>query len=191
MEPPLWAGILAGASFLPWVIVLRNQMQTLQGSYWMQFTGVGCCHAALRKSLHATRQCRDPDPAHAGMFRMAGHCLLYAILHRSENLGSFLWLAFLPLPGRPGFVDLQPILHYRPTDRDSPFFIYLLAMPSKPFSKGMRSDGVPVPLCGDFHCATDHDLGCEHIFYARVNKTSGASIALTYIQEHWQPGDVI
>ena len=192
-EPPLWAGILAGASFLPWVIVLRNQMQTLQGSYWMQFTGVGMLPRVLFENLFMPpANAVIQIPLMLACFAWLAIALLYAILHRSENLGSILWLAFLPF-ALAVLVSLiwQPILHYRPLIGISPFLYILLAMPVEALFQGNEVRWRTVLYAAIFIVPLIMISDVSIYVYARVNKTSGASIALTYIQEHWQPGDVI
>jgi hypothetical protein len=122
---------LAGLAFLPWVIVLQNQMHTLSGNYWMQLTGVGMLPRVLFEILfmppgNAVTQI----PLMLACFTWVVGALLYASLHRPNNLGSIVWLAFLPF-ALAILVSLvwQPVLHYRPLIGISPFLYILLALP--------------------------------------------------------------
>jgi hypothetical protein len=199
------AGALAGLAFLPWAIVLQGQMHNIQGQYWMQLTGMGMLPRVLFVNLfmppgNAVIQI----PLMLVCFAWIFAALLYALLHRSENLGTLLWLAFLPF-GLAILVSLvwQPVLHYRPLIGISPFLYILLAGPvdqlffqfarsSKFYLYGFHGINlrkallaaifiIPLLLVSD---------GSMYI-YARENKTSDAIIALSYIQAHWQPGDII
>jgi hypothetical protein len=118
--------------------------------------------------------------------------LLYAILHRPENLGSILWLAFLPF-ALAVLVSLiwQPVLHYRPLIGISPFLYILLAGPVEAIFQGNRIRWRTVLYAAIFIVPLILISDVSVYVYARENKTSGASIALAYIQAYWQPGDVI
>jgi hypothetical protein len=127
--------------------------------------------------------------------------LLYAFLHRSKNLGTVLWMAFLPF-ALAVLVSLvwQPVLHYRPLIGISPFLYILLAWPvnglfeiryaiyEKPrFRMNLRRMLFAATFILPLLLVSDVSM----FVYARENKTSSASVALAYIQAHWQPGDII
>ena len=204
----LLAGVLAGLVFLPWAIVLQNQMHTLSGNYWMQLTGVGMLPRVLFEILfmppgNAVTQI----PLMLACFAWVVGALLYAILHRPNNLGSILWLAFLPF-ALAILVSLvwQPVLHYRPLIGISPFLYILLALPVETL---FWEYSLPNPRLPNFSGRyTGLDLrrvllaaiflvplllvtdGSMYV-YARQNKSSGATRAVAYIQAHWQPGDIV
>ena len=184
---------LAGLAFLPWVTVLQNQMQTLQGSYWMQLTGVGMLPRVLFENLFMPpSNAVIQIPLMLACFAWLAGALLYAFLHRSENLGSILWLAFLPFV-LAVLVSLvwQPVLHYRPLIGISPFLYILLAGPVEAIFQGNRIRWRNVLYAAIFIVPLILISDVSMYVYARENKTSGASIALAYIQAHWQPGDMI
>ena len=185
---------LAGMAFTPWVMVLARQMHTLQGSYWMQLTGVGMTLRTLFENLFMPpANAVTQIPLMLVCYAWLSVAILYAILHRPANLGSVLWLAFLPF-ALAILVSLvwQPVLHYRPLIGISPFLYILLAVPVE----GLFAFGeflirrralfaaifmIPLVLVPDL----------SMYVYARDNKTSGATLALAYIQAHWQPGDIV
>jgi mannosyltransferase len=184
---------LAGLSFLPWLDVLINQMHNLHGTYWMQFTGPGMVLRILFENLtmppaNAVTQI----PLMLACFAWLAVALIYAFRQRLENRGIILWLAFLPF-ALAILVSLvwQPILHYRPLIGISPFLYILLALPVEAcFNENRLNRNVClfasvflIPLL----LVTDMSM----YLFAAPNKRSGASVALTYIQAHWQPGDII
>jgi hypothetical protein len=190
---------LAGLAFLPWMIILKNQMHTLSGTYWMQLTGVGMLPRVLFENLYM-------PPANAVMqiplmlvcFAWLIGALIYAVLHRPNNLGSVLWLAFLPF-GLAVLVSLvwQPVLHYRPLIGISPFLYILLAWPVEGLFVKLNHytyvwfNRRAALVCAIFIIPLILVPDASMYVYTRENKTSSATKALTYIQAHWQPGDII
>jgi hypothetical protein len=199
---------LAGLAFTPWVIVLQAQMHNLSGSYWMQLTGPGMLPRVLFENLFMPpANAVTQIPLMLACFAWLFGALLYNLLHRFENLGSIVWLAFLPF-GLALLVSLvwQPILHYRPLIAISPFLYILLAGPVEAlFWKFSLPSQPPHNYISHFSGLIWGRVLFAAIFllplilvtdvsiyaFARGNKTSGALISLGYIQEHWQPGDIV
>jgi uncharacterized membrane protein len=187
------AGALAALAFLPWMIVLQNQMQTLQGSYWMQLTGPGMPVRVLFENLFMPpANAVTQIPLMLVCFAWLTGALLCGILHRPANLGSLLWLAFLPF-GLALVVSLvwQPVLHYRPLIGISPFLYILLAGPAELLFSANKLRLRPLLFAAIFLIPLILIPDLSMYVYARENKTSGASLALAYIQVHWQSGDIV
>ena len=184
---------LAGLSFLPWVVVLQNQMHNLQGNYWMQLTGPGMLLRVLFENLimppaNAVTQI----PLMLVCFAWLFGALLYAILHRPENLGTILWLAFLPFALACIFSLIwQPVLHYRPLIGISPFLYILLAFPVELCFHGNTFQWRSALFAAIFIISLILVPDASMYVYMRANKTSSFSAGLAYIQEHWQPGDIV
>ena len=202
----------AGMVFVPWGLVMQIQMHALTGSYWMQLTGPGMLPRVLFENLfmppaNAVAQI----PLMLVCFAWLAVALIYAFRHRIENLGSILWLAFLPF-ALAVLVSLvwQPILHYRPLIGISPFLYILLALPVEalfdwPAYVNQAATFPPLVFIDSVGVLIIRKTLFVAIFlvplilvpdaslyvFARANKTSGASIALTYVQAHWQPGDIV
>jgi hypothetical protein len=196
--------MLAGLLFLPWLFVLLKQMHTISGSYWMQFTGVGMALRVLFENLLMPPQNAVIQiPLMLVCFAWLIGALIYVILHRPNNLGSILWLAFLPF-GLAILVSLlwQPVLHYRPLIGISPFLYILLAVPVEALfeplfnwdltpSKNKRLDIRKALFAAIFILPLILVPDGSMFIYLRDNKTPSEASALQYIQTHWHPGDII
>ena len=184
---------LAGFTFLPWVVVLQNQMHNLSGNYWMQLTGPGMPVRVLFENLFMPpANAVTQIPLMLVCFAWLIGALIYAVLHRPDNLGSILWLAFLPF-GLAILFSLvwQPVLHYRPLIGISSFLYILLALPVQALYQTnrirLRRSLIAAIFIVPLLLVTD---GSQYA-YARSNKLDGTLNALAYVEAYWQPGDIV
>jgi hypothetical protein len=213
------AGALAGAVYLPWLLVLRSQMDNIQGSYWMQMTGPGMPLRVLFEVLfmpqgNAVLQIPLMLAGYGWLFA----ALLYALLHRTDNLATTCWMAFLPF-GLAVLVSMiwQPVLHYRPLIAISPFLYLLLARPIDSLMDKVEGSYPYLTVGKDGHAICKDRLFsyyepnwrktlyaaifilplilvCDVMLYAYAvqNKTmDGSQPYMVYIRQHWQPGDIV
>jgi uncharacterized membrane protein len=213
IDTPIWKfwdllcfpTLCAFTAFSPWIVVLANQMHNLQSGYWMQLTGVGQLPRVLFENLFMPpANAVTQIPLMLVCFAWLTIALIYAFRHRIDNLGSILCLAFVPF-ALAVLISLvwQPILHYRPLIGISPFLYILLAWPvddllwqfarsSKFYVYGFHGVNIPKTLLvAIFIIPLILVSDVSMYVYAAPNKTSGATVALAYIQAHWQPGDII
>jgi hypothetical protein len=194
-HPDCWALTFAIFAFTPWALVMFTQMHTLSGNYWMQLTGVGMLPRVLFENLFMPpANAVTQIPLMLGSFAWLIVALIYATRHywNNNDIGEIAILAFLPF-ALAVLVSLvwQPVLHYRPLIGISPFLYILLALPVEACFHG-NSLKLRTALCAaiviiPLILVPDASL----YLFARANKTSGASIALAYIQSRWQPGDIV
>ena len=184
---------LAGLSFLPWALVMRSQMTTLEGGYWMQLTGPGMLLRMLFENLfmppaNAVAQI----PLMLGCFAWLAMALIYAIRKPLKRIGIIYLMAFLPF-ALALLVSLvwQPILHYRPLIGISPFLYILLAAPVQALFDGKRFKLAQALYAMIFIFPLIFVCDGQILLYMRMNKTPSADAEMAYIQAHWQPGDII
>jgi hypothetical protein len=187
-------GLLAGLTYLPWLIILNGQMDNIHGTYWMQMTSAGTPLRMLFEVLfmpqgNAVLQIPLMLAGYGWLFV----ALLYALRNRTANRFAILWMAFLPF-GLSILVSLfwQPVMHYRPLIGTAPFLYILLAGPVEALfgesglhlRKTLYAAIFILPLI----------LVCDVMLYlfAIENKTmDGALPYQTYIRQHWQAGDIV
>jgi hypothetical protein len=188
-----WANVFAAFLFLPWLSVLLNQMHNLQGTYWMQLTGVGQLPRVLFENLYMPpANAVTQIPLMLVCFAWLAIALIYAFRHRSDNLSSIVCMAFVPF-ALAVLVSLvwQPILHYRPLIGISPFLYILLAGPVEVLFQADRLKWPFALFAAIFLIPLILVTDVSMYLFAAPNKRSGATVALEYIQAHWQPGDII
>lgn len=187
--PILRACAAAGVCFLPWVIaVMVPQMGLIHGSYWMQLTGPGMAVRVVFQSI----------------FMTGGNAMIYLPL----MLGGFAWLsaglvhafgnwtkgrlAVLLAASLPVFFALlasllwQPMLHYRPLTAASPFWAILMAGPAEWLTDRRRW------LYAALFALPALILSNGSI-YANLNKTKTSTVTplMEYVEQHYQPGDIV
>jgi hypothetical protein len=200
----LLAAGLAGLAYLPWVNVLVGQMRNIQGTYWMQMTDVGAPALTLFNMLFmmlSSNAVIQIPILLVGFAWLFGSLLLVifgkhhrpASAARTNYLLTVCIMAFLPLALAVLTSAIwQPVLHYRPLIASTPFLYLLMAEPVE-----LLFDASGRFLCRRAIYAACFILPviliCDISIYAysSYSKDDGSRLDLAYIQQHWQPGDVV
>lgn len=211
----LIAGALACLAFLPWLLILRGQMDNISDNYWMRMTTAGLPLLILFRVVFMPQGIAPLQiPLMLVCFAWLTISAIMLIRDRQWKLWYIAALAFVPLIIASVASWLwQPILHYRPLIGSTPFLYILLAYPvTALFLEVPRLDAVQRFTLRGYIT----QLYCRKIrinaalfaaiflvpallisilgiyLYATDNKTNDASAdMLAYLRENWQPGDII
>jgi len=180
---------LAGLIWLPWGVVMLNQMRHLnQAGYWIQPVSVGRVLGSIQKMFFTFALPNEQTLATMIMLG-AGLVILVAYLIRSRDQ-SKQWISLVIMAGVPLLLAVlvswlyRPILLYRPLMGSLPFWLILATMTILSLNKSGRilSAALLIPLLTwgvfGFHV------------YNLQNKAS-SDFWIQGIRADWQPGSVV
>jgi hypothetical protein len=190
------SGILAGMAYLPWAIVITNQMTEIEGRYWIMDAGPGAVLGALYKLFWASSMMSEGTLGSYFVTFVALILGFWALLGAKRTT----WWIVMGMALAPLFaawtVSLlwQPVLLFRPLIGIAPFLYLMVAWPVEWINPQTRNRAaalytacfiLPVFLLG---------IGG---YYANIADMKGEGAVspmldtLATIRENWQAGDVL
>jgi hypothetical protein len=202
----LQAAGTAGLLFLPWVIVISNQMTEISGRYWIMDISAGAVLGSIYKQFWASSMLA---PGVAGSYVVTFVLLIIGVYALTREKIKAWWtvivMALMPLSlAWLASVLWQPLLLFRPLIGISPFLYLIVSWPVmqlgevsyEPWEKpALRLKQKPALFVSCF-IAPLLILGVGG-YYQNVADMKGEGAVspllntLAYVREHWQPGDVI
>lgn len=189
---------LSFIAFIPWALVVMDQMSTISGRYWIQEQSIGDAINIVYKLFWGSSM---PSFALLSAFMMTFMALSVGLLHmaheRHEANGAIMVMAFGPLLlAWLASVVWQPILLHRPLIGSAPF-LYLIAAWSfgRLFEREQIKSWREVAIAGALVVPVLVSGLGGYFKNIPDMKSDGAvsplADALEYVRAHWQPGDVI
>jgi hypothetical protein len=171
--------------FLPWAIVLATQMQTVSGSYWIQFTW-GSVLYAISCLFYGFAMPEQLQPV--GVLILAA-LLFLALLAglKDKRLRLPIWLGFAPL-AMAVVISLiwQPVLLFRGLIGSAPFLYVLIASlitrPGRQVQSYILAGAIIPLLLGGL---------INHYTVNPANKDGGTSDILTILDDQLRPGETL
>jgi hypothetical protein len=177
----------AGISFIPWVMVMLGQMQGITGHYWIERLSIPSILATLTHTVFAIAYINFDMLSIAVFWGVLTWMLIWSIRHRTLNLPAAI-LAFLPL-ALAAVISFawQPILLLRALIPSGAFICLILVEPLEYLGRK------PVMLLSIFFIPVLLvNLANTEVRSGWASKSiQSGTDAITYIDSHWQPGDLL
>jgi hypothetical protein len=194
--PVILSGFTTVLLYMPWAIVIVNQMSEIEGRYWIMDAGAGAVLGSIYKQFWASAMM---EPGVLGSYVVTFAALiigLYALL--GEKVTSWwiiITMAFAPV-GLAWMASLlwQPLLLFRPLIGIAPFLYLIVSWPAARFNfAASKRRTVLYTACFVLPLLIFGIGG----YYQNITAMKGDGAVspmlatLDYIREHWQEGDVI
>lgn len=185
-----WRGVLVSGLvtvllFIPWALVMFQQMQTLGNGYWISDREPAAILYTLYRLVFFTSGKSTTElPAMFVGFSWLMLAIVYAIRRKQPVM---LWLTFAPL-GVAWLITLlwQPIILFRAFLPMTPFLCILLAQPLAAWKPRMQLYAavfiVPLVLVR---------LQSIYVYSTDVKDLGNILATAEVIRDRWQPGDLI
>jgi uncharacterized membrane protein len=187
----------AGLTWLPWMPVMFQQMHNIDGNYWIFNMGIGSVLATLYQMFWAfafgpLKNIAIPVMYGTYLWLIASFSVY--IMHIFQERKASSVIVFMIALGPMTIAILvsmiwNPILLFRPLIGSTPFLILICAWSLSQLTTSRSKLLAACVLLPLFVMG----VGSYYINNGMQKESSsgGTSTALTYIESHWQPGDVL